>query len=517
MRLTNALRRAARINRGVFATIDGERRRDWPQTLERIARLAAALRDLGVADGDRVAVLALNSTRYFECFYGAWWAGAVIVPLNVRWAAPEIAYSLADSGASVLVVDQAFAPLLPALAGRGLALPRVVYAGDGVAPGGTRAYEDLLGGATPCADRLRGGDDIAGIFYTGGTTGVAKGVMLSHANLFANALSNIAQLQLRDDEVYLHAAPMFHLADGLSTWGVTMVGGTHVFISRFEPALVMEAIGRHVVTFTTLVPTMVQRLLDHPAWPLAEPRSLRTLFYGGSPMPERVARQVIAALPRCRIFGAYGMTELSPIATVLDARYHTLEGPHAGKLASVGQPALGLELRIVGVDDRELPPGEVGEIVVRGPTVMLGYWNKPEATAAALRDGWLHSGDAGYMDAQGFLYVADRLKDMIVSGGENVYSAEVENALYQHPAVSQCAVIGVPDARWGERVHAVIVLHPGTAATEAELIGHCRELIAGYKCPRSVAFRTDPLPLSGAGKVLKNELRAAPHATAEVN
>jgi acyl-CoA synthetase (AMP-forming)/AMP-acid ligase II len=230
-------------------------------------------------------------------------------------------------------------------------------------------------------------------------------------------------------------------------------------------------------------------------------------MYGGQCISEAILRRAIASLPNCGFLQAYGMTELSPVATFLPPRYHATEGPDAGKLRAAGRAAYTVEIRIVDDEDREVPRGTVGQIVVRGPIVMQGYWNQPALTAAALKGGWMHTGDGGYMDDEGFVFVVDRIKDMIITGGENVYSAEVENAIYQHPAIAMCAVIGVPDEQWGERVHAVVTLKPGQTATAAEIIAHSRQLIAGYKCPRTVDVRTEPLPLSGAGKVLKTVLR----------
>ena len=268
-------------------------------------------------------------------------------------------------------------------------------------------------------------------------------------------------------------------------------------------------IERERVTHVILVPTMIQMLVDHPsmqqAWNL---ESLKSIIYGASPIAESLLDRAMAALPGVAFSQVYGMTELGPVATVNPASFHTEQGRRLGKLRSAGRAAPCVELKIVDAADRELPRGTVGEVVVRGPNVMLGYWNRPEESAAALRGGWMHTGDGAYMDDEGFVFVVDRLKDMIISGGENVFSAEVENALAQHPAVALCAVIGIPHEKWGEAVHAVVVLRPHASLTEAELIAHCKALIAGYKCPRSVEF-VDQLPLSAASKVLKSALRDA--------
>jgi long-chain acyl-CoA synthetase len=507
MSITQGLKRAMQINRRGTATIFGERRRTWQEFGGRVAKLAGALCGLNLSADGRVAILALNSDRYLECYYAVPWAGGIVVPLNVRLAPPELIYTLNDSGAEILVVDDVFKAMLPAFSGKLSTVRRIIFADDAPTPEGTQNYEELLSAAEPIPDARRGGDDVAGIFYTGGTTGQAKGVMLTHNNLISNAMNAIARLHYNEEVVYLHVAPMFHLADGASTFGVTMSAGVHAFIAKFDPADTLQAIQAYRVTNTLLVPTMINIVVNFPAVQDYDVASLKTILYGGSPMPGAVIARALQVFPACGFAQGYGMTELSPVATFLDAKYHTLDGPLAGKLRSAGQPAYNVEVTVVDLDDNEVPRGVIGEIVVRGPIVMKGYWNKPEATAQALRGGAMHTGDAGSMDEDGFVYIVDRLKDMIITGGENVYSAEVENAIYQHPAVAMCAVVGIPSAAWGEAVHAIVVPKEGQAVAEDAIIAHCKELIAGYKCPRSVEIRQQPLPISGAGKILKSELR----------
>jgi long-chain acyl-CoA synthetase len=286
-----------------------------------------------------------------------------------------------------------------------------------------------------------------------------------------------------------------------------MSGGRHTFVPRFDPIDVLHTIAADKVTHAQFVPTMINTLVNHPRFAEFDISTLQFILYGASPMPEGVLRKAMEVMPRVKLMHGYGMTEASPIVTLLDPRYTTLDGPFAGRLKSCGQAAISCEVKVVDVDRRELPRGEAGELAVRGANIMKGYWNKPAETAAVLADGWYYTGDGAYMDEQGFVYIVDRLKDMIISGGENVYSAEVENALSLMPGVGEVAVIGVPDEKWGERVHAIIVPKPGAALTADAVLAHCRGLIAGYKCPRSVDFRDSPLPLSGAGKILKRELR----------
>jgi acyl-CoA synthetase (AMP-forming)/AMP-acid ligase II len=504
MYLTQGLHRAVQQQPDEIMTIFGERRRTFREAAARVARLAGALRELGVRDGDRVAMLALNSDRYNEYLLAVPWANAVLNPVNTRWSAAEIAYSLRDSGSRVLLVDDAFAPLVPGLRAAFPELATVIHAGDGPTPEGALGYEDLVASAGPAQDARRGGSDLAGLFYTGGTTGFPRGVMLSHDNLGVSWLGSAASGALvGPGSRTLHVAPMFHLADLLS-WGATvLVGGSHVMLPAFDPVAVFSSVAEHRISHALLVPTMIQVLVDHPVVTRYDLTSLHSVLYGASPIAQAVLERAMKALPSASFTQAYGMTELSPVATLLSPADH-----EAGDvLRSAGRAAPHAEVRVVDPDGAEVPAGTVGEIVVRGGHVMLGYWHKPQETAAAVRDGWMHTGDGGYLDERGYLYVVDRLKDMIISGGENVYSAEVENAIASHPAVAQCAVIGVPDPDWGERVHAVVVLRPGATVTIAELRDHVKTRIAGYKAPRSLEI-ADALPVSGTGKVLKRELRA---------
>ncbi len=516
MRITQGLVRAAQVNGSGIATINGERRRTWRELAERVAKLAGALQKLQLTRGGRVAMLALNSDRYLEYFFAVPWAGGILMPLNIRLALPELIYMLNDAAAEILIVDDSFLSVLPALGKQATTLKHFIIARDpspsseqaGSATDGAYAYEEILASAEPVPDAERGENNVAGIFYTGGTTGVAKGVMLTHDNLMSNVFAWLTLVYRGEPWVYLHAAPMFHIADFQSVTAVTLQAGTHVFIPRFNPEATLQAIQAHRVTYSCLVPTLVNMLVNFPGVEKYDVSSLRGITYGGSPMPTAVVAQAARVFPHCEFTQGYGQTETSPNICMLPAAYHVLASPHADKLASAGQPVFTMEVKIVDADDHEVPRGTVGQIITRGPNVMAGYWNKPQETAAALRNGWMHTGDAGYMDEEGFVFIVDRLKDMIITGGENVYAAQVENVIHQHPAVSMCAVIGIPSERWGESVHAIVLLKEGGTASEADIIQHCKERIASYKCPRSVEFRQEPFPLSGAGKILKRELRA---------
>jgi len=506
MYLTQTLHRAARVHPDRLATIYGDRRTSYASLQDRVSRLAGALRALGIAPGDRVGMLSLNSDRYLEYFFGVYWAGGVVNPANIRWSAGEIAYSFADCDTRVLFIDDQFLPMLAAIREQAPCVHTVIHCGDSATPEGILNYEALIAGNAPVEDAMRSGEDLAGIFYTGGTTGFPKGVMLPHRALYANGLSLAADGFDTRGVIGLHAAPMFHLADHALVNGLAMGGATHVMLPAFNPQAVVETIAREKVRATVLVPTMIQMLVDSPVIREHDLSSLEFLGYGGSPIAEAVIDRALAVMPQVKMLQVYGMTELAPIATVLSHQFHIGEGRRQGKSRSAGRPSMICDVRIVDDEGAEVPRGTIGEVAARGPGVMLGYWNKPEATAEAVRNGWMHTGDGGYMDEEGFVYIVDRIKDMIVTGGENVYSVEVENAVAKHAAVMQCAVIGIPDDQWGEQVHVCVVPHSGASVTLDELQHHCKSMIANYKVPRSLEIM-ESLPMSGAGKILKNTLR----------
>lgn len=507
MQISSIIRRAAQVNPQGTATIFKDRQQSWSQLLDRVSRLAGALQQIGMQPGDLVALISLNSDRFIEYYFAVVWGGGAMMPMNIRWTAAECAYALNDAGAEILLVDEAFKDMSAALRAEVPKLKTVVYCGDEQTPPDLLNYETLIANADPVPDAGRQNDDLAGVFYTGGTTGFPKGVMLSHTNLYVGGVSNAHEISLQDGTVYLHAAPMFHIADLLWFSAVTLVAGTHVVIPMFTPEATLAAVEQHRPSHVLLVPVMLQMVLQSDALATSDVTSLELIAYGASPITEGVLRDAFDKFPNASFVQAFGQTELSPVATVLPIEYHTFEGPKAGKLRSAGRATRVCEIRIIGETGKDVAQGEVGQIAVKGPITMLGYWNKPDVTAKTIIDGWVMTGDAGYMDADGFVFLMDRVKDMIVSGGENVYSAEVENALSRHPAVATSAVIGIPSDQWGESVHAIVILHPDVSVSAEELQEHCHELIAGYKCPRSIDFRTEPFPLSGANKVLKTELR----------
>lgn len=506
MQFTQGLHRAVQQQPDAIATVCKDRRRTFRELHDRVAKLAGAMQGLGIGRGTRVCILALNSDRYLESYLAIAWLGAVVNPANFRWSAPEVIYSLNDSDSVALIVDDQFAPMCEAIKAGTPGLRHVIFAGDGALPAGTLSYETLLADAPPIADAGVGGDALFGVFYTGGTTGKPKGVMLSHLNVCSSGLSLLGEGALPEGAVGLHAAPMFHLADMMLSTCLLLRGGRHVMLPVFKPDAVLDLIEAEKLTDLLLVPAMLQAFVDFPATRTRDLSTVRQIMYGASPASEALLDRTLAAMPNVNLMQVYGMTEMSAVMTLLPPRDHAPATRTGNRLRSGGRASYHVQVRIVDEQDVELPRGQVGEIIARGPNVMIGYLNKPEASAEALKNGWMHTGDMGYMDDDGYVFIVDRLKDMIISGGENIYSVEVENAVAKHPAVAAVAVIGVPDAAMGEKVHAAVVLKAGAELTQDALYAHCKELIAGYKCPRSLEIR-EALPVSGAGKVLKTELR----------
>lgn len=515
MYLTQGLHRSLQTDPDAVALVDGPVRRTFRDLADRVARLAGAFGGLGLVEGDRIGMLAANSAEYIEYALACSWGGYVFAPINNRWSPAEMAFQVDDAGIEVVVVDDDGLDGVRALQARSPGLREVVYCGTGDSPAGFRAYEELVGATTPVEDVRCPGSRMVGLLYTGGTTGEPKGVMLSGGQLQTSMLGALAGGGSPNrPERFLHAAPLYHLAALGSAFQQVMLGSTHHVLARFTPEALVEMIETEHITSTTLVPTMIQRMLDHAERTGADLSSLTQLGYGASPISTAVLEKATAMLPGVRLTQRYGMTELGPVATVLRDEDHR-DPAHPERRRSAGRAALHTEVRVVDEQDAERPTGSVGEIVVRGGNMMLGYWNKPDATAEALRNGWMHTGDVGYFDEHGYLYVVDRLKDMIVTGGENVYSVEVENAVHQHPGVDSCAVVGLPDPTWGERVHAVIVCRPGHSVEPEEVREFVAERIARYKAPRSVEV-VEELPRSPVGKILKRVIRervSAPAAT----
>lgn len=504
MHLLDGLLRSARVRPRDPAILNEGPPQDWAGLAGRIARIAGGLSAAGIGAGSRVAILALNGPAYLEAIHAIPWAGAVMVPLNTRLAEPELAFMLEEARAEALVFDAAHAGMARNLAA-GLPGLRHLWAIDPVA--GLPAWEELAGG-TPIPDPQPGAREMLAICYTGGTTGRPKGVMLSHGGMEHHVSCLMRDLEWSEDTRYLHVTPMFHLADLGPSYCLTALGGAHAFLPRFTVPELLDRLEALDITAVNLVPTLIGWLVGDPSTPARRLTRLRDIGYGSAPISEPVLRRALELFPGVTFRQFYGMTEVSASLSVLRPAHHDPERP--GRLRSAGQPTFGVQVRITDVAGEELPPGEVGEIQCRSAGLMLGYLDRPEESAAALTpDGWMRTGDLGRIDEEGFLHVVDRAKDMIVTGGENVFSSEVESAIAAHPDVAQVAVIAIPSDRWGEEVHAVVVPRAGATLTEAGIIAHARGLIAGYKCPKSVTIRREELPLSGGGKVQKHLLRAA--------
>lgn len=506
--LTEFLKSNASSIPRMIATKFGERNKSWSEFEDRVSKLAAALRKLGIRDGERAAILALNSDRYLEYYYAVWWAGGAVVPLNIRWSVGENAYSLNDSGTKLLFIDEMFAPMIDGIKSEVDGLETIIYMNDDDAPDDVLCYESLISSQQRCPDAERSGKDLAGLYYTGGTTGFPKGVMLSHEALWYNKMAISTAFSFRENDTYLHAAPMFHLADGSFSGAATANGVSHAFIPAFEPMAATNALAEYKVTHAVLVPTMWDMILNHPEFDSNSFQTVRSALYGASPMPEGLLCQIMEQLPDVALVQGYGQTEMAPAVSVLTADYHNKKGLADGLLSSAGKATTGVEIRICDENGNDLPNGEVGEIVARSPGSMTGYWGMPDATKATLQDGWVKTGDGGYRNEQGFIFIVDRIKDMIVTGGENVFSSEVENVISTHSDVSAVAVIGIPSEQWGEEVHAIIIPSDGKEPSLNDIAAHLEGRIANYKRPRSLSLRHEPFPLSGAGKVLKRDLRA---------
>jgi acyl-CoA synthetase (AMP-forming)/AMP-acid ligase II len=481
---------------------------------ERVDRLSSALVKLGIQKGDRVAFLSFNCHRLLEAYFAVPQISSVLLCLNVRLSPEELIYILNDAGPRLLFFDPEFVPLLEFMRPRLSTVEHFIPLRErGLPWAHAQTYDELLAATEPGHFDFTQIDEnsVTELFYTSGTTAHPKGVMLTHRNLYLHALYASSRLRATDADAHLYTIPLFHV----NSWGapqiVTLLGGRHVIIRKFEPLAVMELIRQEKISRLQGVPTMIIALLNHPQFRSYDLSSLKEINLGGAPCSTALIRQIEAALPGCVALGGYGLTETSPVISFAQTKAHLVNEPEdviLRRKATAGFEFPGAELRVVNSDDQDVKPDatEVGEIIVRGDAVMEGYWRQPEVTAAAIRNGWFHTGDLATIDEEGYILIVDRAKDMILSGGENIASAEIERVLYAHPAVLECAVVAVPDEKWGEVPKAVISVKAGQTATEEEIIAHCAKHLGGFKLPKSVEF-LDSLPKGGTGKIQKRVLR----------
>jgi fatty-acyl-CoA synthase len=496
------------------AIVSRGKRFTYGEFARRVYSLANFLRSVGIKKGDCVAILHENSHEFLECYFSTAQLGAIINPLNIRLSPGEVALILKDSGAVILVSSGRFSSTVNSLRTFDTQLQQVIWTGEGAQTGVFEAadYEDAIkeGSSEPLSLAEVSQDDVAQLYYTSGTTGEPKGVILTHKNVCTHALATIGELRLSDADSWIHVAPLFHLADAWATFAMTLVGGRHITVADFEPQSVLESIQNERATITNMIPTMWNVLVNTPAVDSYDFSSLRVVLSGGAPIAPDLVRKIMTTF-RCDYIQTYGMTETCPYLTLSILKEHlTRLSPEEQFIykAKTGRPMMGVLLKVVRDNGEEVncDSKEVGEIIVKGDIVTQGYWNKSEETASAIKDGWLYTGDLAVVDREGYVNIVDRKKDMIVTGGENVYSTEVENVLYSHPEILEAAVIGVPDAKWGEAVKAVVVLKEGKQATEEEIIRYCRDHIAHYKAPKTVDLVSE-LPKTGSGKIHKKTLR----------
>jgi fatty-acyl-CoA synthase len=512
--VTEFLRRARSLYPDAVGAVCGDRRWTYRELGERIDRFSNALLRLGVRHGDVVAYISFNCHRLLEAYYAVPQIGAVLLPINIRLTASDIAYILDDAQAKIVVIDRDLSGLLAPVQPIVPSIQAIVLMGDDAGDCGLRGddYESLIASTEPLSDGPEvGEDDVAELFYTSGTTANPKGVTLTHRNVYLHALYALVGLSGYDDHcVQLHTIPLYHV----NGWGtphfVTTIGGRHVLLPKFDPEHVLATIERERVTHVFLVPTMATALLSAPSFATADLTSLRRVKLGGAASPPAVVRALSDRLPLCHVAAGYGLSETSPILTSADIKAGLDPTPEesARIRSSAGLPLPGVHVEILDGDDRPLPHDgkSAGEICVRSNVVTPGYLHLPEDTARAFAGGWFHTGDVGTIDDQGYVSILDRKKDIIITGGENVASLEIEKVIHDHPAVMECAVIALPDSCWGEIPAAIVVCKPGAALDEAELIALCRERLAHFKAPRRVFF-VEALPKGGTGKILKRELR----------
>jgi acyl-CoA synthetase (AMP-forming)/AMP-acid ligase II len=501
-----------------IVSVDDKIQLTYREFKNRIDMICAFFQSEGCKKYDKIAILHTNSHLYMEIYYAAAFCGIILVPLNHRLAVAELSFMCDDAGVEYLISEYVFREKSEGILKECPAIKKTIWtrlpadAAKNLGPNQVD-YEQIIG-QTPAGQRFEAPDithdDIAQIYYTSGSTGRPKGVIMTHMNMTFDAIGTIVEYRLTDEDVYIHTAPMFHLTDACLTWAVTWIGGRHILVSKFDPAAILRTFEAQRVTVAKMVPMMWNQLVHHPQVKEFDFSSLRLVISGGAPISPTLIQKMMDTF-QCEYVQNYGMTETTQFVTISRLKENLRRLPHQEQIkyrAATGRPFIGVKLRVVDENEKDVANDgkEVGEIIVKGDIVTPGYWNMPEENQKAFKDGWLHTGDMATIDREQYIRIVDRKKDMIVTGGENVFCIEVENALYKHPAVLEACVIGVPDAKWGEAVKAIVALKEGQTATKEELIEFCKGLIAHYKSPKSVDLVKE-LPKTGSGKIYKKAIR----------
>ena len=514
MNIWEILYRTAHLYPEKIAVIDANNTYTYKQIKNRVTALSRFIESQHLNPGDRISILEVNSQAFLEVYFAAAATGTILSPLNYRLSAKEIAFILNDSGSRWLIANLDFVSLVKEILAEPTQIEGILWIGT--APDikshlPSFSYEKVIQtNAGPFEPGYVDENQPAHLYYTSGTTGTPKGVLLTHKNVCVHSLGAIAEIQLADTDVWGHFAPMFHLADAWATFAVTWVGGRHVMSPYFDAKSALSLIEQHHITLSNLVPTMLNMMINHPHITDFDFSSLRVILSGGAPIAPKIVADVLQIL-KCDYIQTYGMTETSPYLTLSVLKDHLKHLPVKEQIeykAKTGRPFITVDLKVVDKTGEPVMPDnhQVGEIWARGDTITPGYWQRPEETRHAFSDGWLRTGDLAVVDKEGYLNIVDRKKDIIISGGENIYSIEVENVIYMHPKVLEVAAFGVPDEKWGESVKAAVVLKQDEVATEEEIIDFCRNHLARFKLPKSILF-LEELPKTGSGKLYKKGLR----------
>lgn len=507
MLISDIPRKNARLYSDRVALIDGDVKITFSEFNQRVNRMANAILNLGLRKGDRVALLNHNGYQYIELYFACAKAGTPIVPLNFRSNGKELTYIINNSDAKLIFFGSNYLRVVEEIKTQTSSVAGFISVDQKLS--GFLFYDELISDSNPAEPDVEvEEDDIVVLGYTGGTTGLPKGVMTTHRNLISSCFNSVIDIGIRPGMIYLNAPPLFHAGDAMAMFAFAFMGATNVTLSAFNPEAVLKTIEQHQITHGLLVPAMILAILQYPRARDFNLKSMECVIYGTAPMPVDPLRRAMQ-LFQCNFLQVYGSTETFVPMSMLIPEDHVLEGTpeQIRRMSSAGREVVGMEAKIVDDDDKEVPIGEVGEVIVRGHNVMKGYWKLPELTSETLRNGWYHTGDLGKMDEGRYIYIVDRKKDMIISGGENIYPKEIEDVLFQHPEVAEATVVGIPDDNWGETIKALVIKKTGSLVTEVDLLEHCKQRLASFKKPRSIEF-VDALPRSTAGKVLKHEIRA---------